>query len=242
MAARRILSIGGGGFMMEGRFAPIDHELLWLMDKDRPRICVIPTPADDAQEVLDRFYRAFDPFCDVCQLTPSRKPTERSVPLSDITLSLSAFDGIFVTGENTKSELGAWQEWGIDSGLRAAYEAGVLLCGASAGAIFWYEAAFTDSFNDGYAVLPGLGFLNGGCSPHHEDGSPRAEGLKLAITHGEMPSTVAIDDYAAVLYQDETPIASYFWAPNASARKLELREGIVTTEPLGVLEIRLPEK
>ena len=57
-----------------------------------------------------------------------------------------------------------------------------------------------------------------------------------------MPSTVAIDDYAAVLYQDETPIASYFWAPNASARKLELREGIVTTEPLGVLEIRLPEK
>jgi len=31
---------------------------------------------------------------------------------------------------------------GIDSALRAAYQAGVLLCGASAGAICWYEAAF----------------------------------------------------------------------------------------------------
>ena len=241
MAARRILSIGGGGFMMEGRFAPIDHELLWLMGKDRPRVCVIPTPADDAQEVLDRFYRAFDPFCDVHQLTPSRKPTERSVPLSDITLSLSAFDGIFVTGENTKSELGAWREWGIDSALRAAYQAGVLLCGASAGAIFWYEAAFTGSCNDDYAVLPGLGLLPGGCCPHHEDGSPRAERLKLAVAQGEMPSTVAIPDNAAVLYEDGTPIACYSWASGASVRRLELREGRMTSESLGVPEIRLRE-
>src|ERR1700754_1108904 len=84
MAARRILAIGGGGFMMEGRFAPIDHELLRLTDKRRPRICVLPTPTGDAQEVLDRFYGAYDPFCNAYQLTPFRKSTERSVPLRDI--------------------------------------------------------------------------------------------------------------------------------------------------------------
>ena len=148
--------------MMEGRFAPIDSELLRLTDKKRPRICVLPTPTGDAQEVLDRFYAAYDPFCDASQLTPFRKPTERSVSLRNIAESLSAFDAIFVTGGSTKSALGVWREWGIDSALRTAYEAGVLLSGMSAGAICWYEAAFTDSFNDGYAVLPGLGFLHGG--------------------------------------------------------------------------------
>ena len=136
--------------MMEGRFAPIDHELLrltdkGLTDKKRPRICVLPTPTGDAQEVLDRFYAAYDPFCDASQLTPFRKPTERSVSLRNIAESLSAFDAIFVTGGSTKSALGVWREWGIDSALRTAYEAGVLLSGMSAGAICWYEAAFTDS-------------------------------------------------------------------------------------------------
>ena len=129
--------------MMEGRFAPIDSELLRLTDKKRPRICVLPTPTGDAQEVLDRFYGAYDPFCDACQLTPFRKPTERSVSLRNIAESLSAFDAIFVTGGSTKSALGVWREWGIDRALRAAYEAGVLLGGMSAGAICWYEAAFT---------------------------------------------------------------------------------------------------
>ena len=157
MAARRILSIGGGGFLIEERFTPIDHELLWLLDKDRPRICVLPTPTGDSQDVLDRFYGAYDPFCDAYQLTPFRRPTQRSVPLGDFAQSLSAFDAIFVTGGNTKSALGAWREWGIDSALRTAYESGVLLCGVSAGAICWYEAGLTDSFNDGYAVLAGLG-------------------------------------------------------------------------------------
>ena len=111
---RRILAIGGGGFMMEGRFSAIDRELLRLTGKPRPEVCVIPTPTGDAEEVLQRFYAAYDPWCEARQLTPFRKMTDRSVPLRDIAAGLCSFDAVFVTGGNTKSALAVWREWGID--------------------------------------------------------------------------------------------------------------------------------
>ena len=58
---RRILAIGGGGFMMEDGFTPIDRELLRLTGKQHPKICLIPTPTGDAEEVLQRFYAAGRP-------------------------------------------------------------------------------------------------------------------------------------------------------------------------------------
>lgn len=228
--------------MMEDRFAAIDVELLRLTGKSRPRVCVIPTPTGDAQEVLERFYAAYDPWCEAYQLTPFRKTTPRSVSLRGIADQLRTFDAVFVTGGSTKSALGVWREWGIDADLRAAYNAGVLLCGMSAGAICWFEQGFTDSFNDGYWPLAALGVLKGGCSAHHAANTPRSKGLEQAIQDGSMPQTLAIDDYAAVLFHDEEPSAIYCWRPGAGVRILARgADARVTEQTLAVPTVDLME-
>lgn len=218
---RRILAIGGGGFMMEGSFAPIDRELLRLTGKHRPKICLIPTPTGDAEEVLQRFYAAYDPWCDARQLTPFRKLTDRCVSLKDIGAELLAFDAVFVTGGNTKSALGVWREWGIDKALMEAYRSGVLLSGMSAGAICWFQQGFTDSYGDGFSPLRGLGILEGGCSAHHTYDGPRTQELLACVKAGRMPRTLAIDDYSAVLFGDEVPQTVYSWGAGCSARYLD---------------------
>ena len=140
---RRILVIGGGGFMMEGAFARIDREILRLTGKARPRVCVVPTPTGDAEELLQRFYGAYEPHCEPCQLTPFRKPTDRSLALRRLPEELGRLDAAFVTGGSTKSALGVWREWAIDKALLQAYRGGLLLTGMSAGAICWFEKGFT---------------------------------------------------------------------------------------------------
>ena len=237
---RRILAIGGGGFMMEGKFSPIDRKLLNLTGKARPKICVIPTPTGDAEEVLQRFYTAYDPWCDAHQLTPFRKMTDRSVPLRDIAAELCSFDAVFVTGGSTKSALGVWREWGIDQALLQAYQTGVLLTGMSAGAICWFEQAFTDSYGDGYYPHQGLGLLAGGCSAHHKYDGPRTAALLESIRDGRMPRTLAIDDYSAVLFADEAPTTIYSWNAGGSARYIQTDENSLSEAPIVLQTITLP--
>jgi len=43
---RRILAIGGGGFLMEDAASPIDAHIVQLTGKPRPRICFVGTPSD----------------------------------------------------------------------------------------------------------------------------------------------------------------------------------------------------
>ena len=229
---KRILAIGGGGFMMEGKFSPIDREFLRLTGKPWPKVCIIPTPTGDAEEVLERFYSAYDSSCDARQLTPFRKMTDRSIPLRDIADELCRFDALFVTGGNTKSALGVWHEWGIDQALLNAYQSGVLIAGMSAGAICWFEQAFTDSYGDGYAPIRGLGLLAGGCSAHHKFDGARTAALIESVRTGLMPRTLAIDDYGAVLFTNQVPKTIYSWQAGGSARYLN-------TDGLSVFESSL---
>ena len=217
---RTILAIGGGGFLMEGALSPIDRHLLHLTVKTRQRVCVIPTPTGDSQDVIDAFYAAFDPFAQTAQLTPFRKPTARSIGLRAIAESLCEQDAVYVTGGNTTSALAVWREWGIDTALRAAYERGVIICGMSAGAVAWFDFAFSDSWNDGgFAPLQGLGWLPGGACPHAgSEGGIRARALDAAVRTGAMPASVAIDDYAAVLFQNETLAERINWRVGSDVR------------------------
>jgi len=53
---------------------------------------------------------------------------------------------IYVAGGNTVNLLAVWRAHGIDAALREAWDAGVVLCGMSAGALCWFEGGTTDSF------------------------------------------------------------------------------------------------
>jgi peptidase E len=74
-------------------------------------------------------------------------------------------DLIYVGGGNTPAMLAVWRQFGFDTALRDAYEAGTVLAGISAGANCWFERYVTDSVPGG-GVREGLGFLPGVFCPH----------------------------------------------------------------------------
>ncbi|MGZ5141389.1 MAG: Type 1 glutamine amidotransferase-like domain-containing protein [Burkholderiales bacterium] len=224
---RRVLAIGGGGFLMEDSPSPIDEYLCRLTGKSRPRICFISTPSGDLPDHIEKFYSAFSSqSCSPSHLAFFRKPSTGSVSLTSLPEHVLSQDAVFVGGGSTKSALGTWREWGLDYVLSQAYSSGVILAGMSAGAMCWFEAGLTDSYWDaGYQPLRCLGLLPGGCGVHHNSEPDRRRRLHTAIESGAIPPSFAIDDFAAILFENEVAVQSLCWAEGAGAYSITLRDG-----------------
>jgi dipeptidase E len=209
---KQILAIGGGGFMMEDAPSPIDRYILKNSGKNRPRICYLSTPSGDLPEHIEKFYAAYS----TSDCEPSNIAFFRRQDLSNFREQLLSQDVIFVGGGNTKSALAVWREWGIDDVLRQAYHAGVLLAGMSAGALCWFEVGLTDSFGgNSFKLLPCLNFLPGACSAHwHGEPNHRPQ-LFAALKEGKVCSAIAIDDYAAALYENGILSQTVVWHDEA---------------------------
>ena len=63
---------------------------------------------------------------------------------------------------------------------------GVVLCGASAGMICWFEAGVTDSFGPQLEAMDCLGFLAGSACPHY-DGEERRRPRYRELVDGGLP-------------------------------------------------------
>lgn len=223
---KRILAIGGGGFLMEQEPSPIDDYILQLTTKDKPRICFVSTASGDLPEHIDKFYAAFSRGrCEPSHLAFFREPGLNALPVEGFAKSLCSQDAIFIGGGNTRAALAVWREWGVDVALREALDLGVLLAGMSAGAMCWFECGLTDSFwLPGYRPLPGLGFLPGSCGVHYQRDVRRRERVHAAIAVGAVRATTAIDDYAAVLFCDRKVERVVSWREGATAYRIA-REG-----------------
>jgi peptidase E len=133
---------------------------------------------------------------------------------------------VFVGGGNTKSALAVWREWGFDLVLKRALEAGILLSGMSAGAMCWFQQGLTDSFwGPEYRPLTCLGLLPGGCGVHYGSDAKRRAALHAAIAARAIAPSIAIDDYAAVLYHDGELSRVVSWRDDASAYQVSLHDG-----------------
>ncbi|MGC1459667.1 MAG: peptidase E [Steroidobacteraceae bacterium] len=237
---KRILALGGGGFLLENRHSPVDQYIVRLTAKVRPRVCFVATPSGDLPETIDRFYEAYGSLdCEPCHLAFFRKPMPGALALSGIEDTLLGMDAIFVGGGNTKSALGVWQEWGLRSIFKRALAAGVLLSGVSAGAICWFEGGLTDSiWGAGLQPIRCLGFLPGACSVHYHSEASRKERLHEHVEARVFPEAVGIDDYAAVLYEDGRIAKVVNWRRGATAYRVGYHDGRVVEEALGSESIR----
>ena len=114
-------------------------------------------------------------------------------------------DCIYVGGGDTKFMLDLWKEKGIVKLLLDAYERGVILCGLSAGAVCWFENAYTDydimrGVSSEYKVLPALGLLKGIACPHYGE-RPEFDGVAR-----NFDLAYAIDNDSAIVFEDGEPI------------------------------------
>ena len=124
MVEKHIVAFGGARPVASGMH-PLYSHVLSLTDKNRPKVCCIPTATGDAPANLVRFYSRFP--ASLCE--PSHLALfERTV--TDIREYLLSQDVIFVLGGNTANMLAAWRVHGVDGvdlALKEAWEAGVVL-------------------------------------------------------------------------------------------------------------------
>jgi dipeptidase E len=215
---RHIVAMSGGGFSMDDPL--LDRYVLSLVNtSERPKICFLPTATAAVPVYLRRFFDAF----------PARMFEPIYLDLFDRAVAnvrsfLAEQDVIYVGGGNTANMLAIWRLHGVDDALRAAWEAGVVCCGLSAGANCWFEASTTDSFLQGNAdpLLDGLGLIPGSFCPHYDGEPERRPRFRQLIGEGVLPAGIACDDFAAVHIVDR-----------------EVHEALASTEGAGAYRVRI---
>jgi peptidase E len=126
-------------------------------------------------------------------------------------------DLIFVGGGSVANMLAVWRVHQLDRIMRAAWRAGVVLAGVSAGAICWFEGGTTDSF--GPELRPftdGLGLLAGSYCPHYDSEPGRRPLFTSLVAAGRLPAGIACDDGAGAHFIDDDLHAVVSGLPGAA--------------------------
>jgi peptidase E len=190
---QQIVGLGGGGDTPEQTRALMRH-VLALTGTERPRVLHVPTATGDGAEGIVAFYERCFGLGDLSHLTFHPWPPRH---LRELALGQ---DAISIGGGNTANMLAVWRVHGFDRILREAWEAGVVLFGASAGMICWFEAGVTDSFGPELeGMRDGLGFLAGSACPHYDGEALRRPRYRELIDSG-FPEGIAADDGVGLHY------------------------------------------
>jgi peptidase E len=95
-----------------------------------------------------------------------------------------------------------WKAQGIDVVLRQAWDRGIVLGGASAGSLCWFEEGTTDSRPKELSIVKCLGFLKGSHSPHYDAEAKRRPLYQKLIASGQMQPGYACDNDAGIYFED----------------------------------------
>lgn len=191
--------MGGGTFASSGTRTPLDEFVLSLArarrDVERPAMCFIGTATGDDAGYIERFHAAFGDAAETTHLALFSRTVE------DVASFLLAQDAVYVGGGNTASLLAVWRAHGVDTALRGAHEAGIVLAGASAGSICWFDGGTTDSYGPTlHPLTGGLGLISGSHSPHYDGEPQRRPTYHRLVADGSLPDGIAVDDAAAAVF------------------------------------------
>ncbi len=196
-AGRKIL-IAGGNYNTTWI-----REMARLTGKPRPRICYLPTASADSQSGTITFFRNcsplnVEPFVQYSFIESLSQPQGWDEVLL-------AMDGIVVSGGNTLNQQAIWKAQGIDAVLKEAWDRGIVLGGASAGSLCWFEEGTTDSRPKALSIVKCLGFLKGSHSPHYDAEPGRRPLYHQLIGSGQMQAGYACDNDAGIYFEETEP-------------------------------------
>ncbi len=218
MSNKNIVAIGGGGFGRSLGDLHIEKYIVSLCDKERPKICFIPTASGDNDSYKLNFYRAFGKLnC----LTTHLDFFSRTCDLEEHVLNQ---DIIYVGGGNTKSMLAVWRDWKLDLVLKKAYNSGIIMSGVSAGAICWFEKGITDSYSKSLEIINCLGFLKGIACPHFDEESEREPYVKKLLTEAKIKSCICIEGCSALHVFGENEFKVVNFGENKKCFKLSYED------------------
>ncbi|MBI4520769.1 MAG: Type 1 glutamine amidotransferase-like domain-containing protein [Gemmatimonadetes bacterium] len=194
-AATRKILIAGGGFG-----EAFIRYMASLTGKERPRLCYLPTASADSPSGIITWFQNCArlnvvPFVQESFISSYRMQQS----WEDALLSM---DGIVASGGNTLNQQAIWRAQGIDRVLREAWDRGIVLGGASAGSLCWFEEGTTDSRPKELTKVECLGFLRGSHSPHYDREPERRPTYQRLIASGELEPGYACDNDAGIYFED----------------------------------------
>jgi peptidase E len=161
-------------------------------------VCFLATAQGDSAAVLQNFYDA----AAVRGLSASHLAVFPMPNVDDVAAHLLAQDVVWVFGGSVAGLLAMWRLHGYDDALRAAWQAGVVLTGVSAGSICWHVGGTTDSFGPTLRpITNGLGFVPFSNGVHYDSEEQRRPLFQSLIADGTLPAGYATDDGSGVLYR-----------------------------------------
>ena len=217
-AENRKIFIAGGGFR-----TPFIRHLATLTGKDRPKLCYLPTASADRDSGIIRWYENCAPLNVIPSVQASFISSGRMTEtFAEVLLSV---DGIVVSGGNTLNQQVIWKAHGIDEVLRDAWDRGIVLGGASAGSLCWFEEGTTDSRPKELSKIECLGFLKGSHSPHYDAEEDRRPTYHRLIKSGELKPGYACDNDAGIYFQDNEVAQVVRTREDANAYYVDLQDG-----------------
>lgn len=193
-ATRKIL-IAGGGFN-----TAFIRYMAQLTGKPRPKLCYLPTASADSPQGIISWYQNCAPLNVEASHQISFIASPRQMrSWEEVFLSV---DGIVCSGGNTLNQQAIWQAQGIDRVLRQAWDRSIVLGGASAGSLCWFEEGTTDSRPKELSIVKCLGFLKGSHSPHYDAEPGRRPLYQKLIGSGQMQPGYACDNDAGLYFED----------------------------------------
>jgi dipeptidase E len=194
MATRKILIAGGGYGTAFLRY------MAQLTGKRRPKILYLPTASADSAMGTITFFKNCAPLDVEASVQNSFiESLSQTRSWEEVFLSV---DGIVCSGGNTLNQQAIWKAQGIDVVLRKAWDQGVVLGGASAGSLCWFEEGTTDSRPKELTKVECLGFLKGSHSPHYDAEAGRRPLYHRMIGSGQMKPGYACDNDAGIYFED----------------------------------------
>jgi dipeptidase E len=204
---RKIL-IAGGNYG-----TPFIRYMATLTGRKRPKLLYLPTASADGPSGIIEWYKSCAPI-DVYPLVQESfiASSRQAQSWEEVLLSV---DGIVASGGNTLNQQAIWKAQGVDVILRQAWERGIVLGGASAGSLCWFEEGTTDSRPKQLTTVKCLGFLKGSHCPHYDRESDRRPLYRRLIASGEMKPGYACDNDAGIYFEDNEVRRVVATRPNA---------------------------
>ncbi len=226
-AATRKILIAGGGFG-----TAFIHYMAQLTGKPRPKLLFLPTASADRTDGILTWFKNCAPLNVEASVQESFiASTQQTKSWEDVLL---AVDGIVCSGGNTLNQQAIWKAQGIDLVLRQAWDAGIVLGGASAGSLCWFEEGTTDSRPKDLSTVKCLGFLKGSHSPHYDREPGRRPLYQKLIASGEMLPGYACDNDAGLYFEDNVVKRVVSTRPEAKVYYVSRANGLAverTMEP-----------
>ncbi|MGL5862135.1 MAG: Type 1 glutamine amidotransferase-like domain-containing protein [Phycicoccus sp.] len=214
-----ILATSGGyrrGRRTQFEFDALVHHAVELSGAHgrRPCVTVVGTASGDPAHFSSALHQAGrSAGFDVSTLDLFPMPN-----VEDPAAHLLAQDVVWVNGGSVANLLAVWDVHDLRPAMRAAWEAGVVLAGVSAGSICWYVGGCTDSYGpDLRAVTNGLGLLPYGNGVHYDSEDRRRPTIHRLVADGTLPGTHCTDDGVGLVYHGTTLVEAVAERDGAAA-------------------------